>query len=147
MTPVKIRPSLKFIQAGYGVAALFVVAAFAGALYSGQAVQYAAVSALILLWPAGRHIRRSLTHVTIEGDKLRYEQGLLSKTTRTIQLSKIQDVTVRQRLSQRIFGVGDLSIETAGETSRLTLANIDSPQAVADQITEISQGGAARAGR
>ena len=45
--------------------------------------------------------------MTMVGDKLRYEVGMLSKATRTIQLSKVQDVTVRQSLPQRIAGVGD----------------------------------------
>jgi hypothetical protein len=50
----------------------------------------------------------------------------------------VQDVTVRQSVAQRIYGIGDLTIETAGETSRLTFPNIDSPQQVADQIIDIS---------
>ena len=41
-----------------------------------------------------------------------------------------------QSLGQRLFGVGDLSIETAGETSRLTVRSIDEPQEVADRIME-----------
>jgi uncharacterized membrane protein YdbT with pleckstrin-like domain len=78
--------------------------------------------------------------VTLAGDKLRYESGALSKTTRTIQVSKVQDVRVDQSLLQRLIGTGNLSIETAGETSRLTVENIDDPGAVADAITEASQG-------
>ena len=76
--------------------------------------------------------------MTMVGDKLRYETGMLSKATRTIQLSKVQDVTVRQSVAQRMGGVGDLSIETAGETSRLTFPNIDGPQAIADKIIDES---------
>ena len=53
---------------------------------------------------------------------------MTSKTTRNIQISKIQDVRVDQSVSQRIFNVGDLSIETAGESSRLTVHNVDNPQ-------------------
>ena len=33
---------------------------------------------------------------------------------------------------------GDLSIETAGESSRLTFPSIDGPQAVADRIIDAS---------
>jgi uncharacterized membrane protein YdbT with pleckstrin-like domain len=77
--------------------------------------------------------------VTITGDKLRYESGLLSKTTRNIQLSKVQDVRVDQSLGQRMMGVGDISIETSGEASRLEVDNIDEPQAVADEIIAASQ--------
>ena len=77
--------------------------------------------------------------MTILDDKLRYERGLMTRTTRTILISRVQDVTVHQRIGQRIFNVGDLSIETAGESSRETIFNIDRPQEIADHINEHSQ--------
>jgi membrane protein YdbS with pleckstrin-like domain len=98
-----------------------------------------AVAALGLLFPIRRHIRRQSVKMTIAGDKLRYEAGLLSKTTRNIQLSKVQDVRVDQSLGQRMLGVGDISIETSGETSRLEMDNVDAPQAIADEIVAASQ--------
>jgi hypothetical protein len=48
---------------------------------------------------------------------------------------------VHQRLGQRFFGVGDLSIETAGKSSWEAIVNIDRPQEVADHINEHSQRG------
>jgi len=39
---------------------------------------------------------------------------------------------------QRMFGIGNLSIETAGEASRLTIRNVDRPQEVADEILAAS---------
>ena len=98
-----------------------------------------AAAVLLLFVPIRRHIRRQTIKVTLTGDKLRYESGLLSKTTRNIQLSKVQDVRVDQSLGQRMIGVGDLSIETSGESSRLEVDNIDQPQAVADEIIAASQ--------
>jgi len=97
------------------------------------------VAALVLLLPIRRHIRRQSVKMTIAGDKLRYEAGLLSKTTRNIQLSKVQDVRVDQSLGQRMLGVGDISIETSGESSRLEMDNVDAPQAIADEIIAASQ--------
>jgi len=96
---------------------------------------------LLLLWPFKRHLRNRLTKVTILDDRLRYETGFLNRTTRTILISRVQDVTVHQRISQRIFAVGDVSIETAGEASRLSIPDIDRPQQVADQINKHSQKG------
>jgi len=136
-----IHPSLKFIKAGYAITLLVVLAAAGLAVAYEQPVWTAAIALLLFVWPLERHLHRQLTKVTIFEDKLRYELGLFSKTTRTIQLSKVQDVTVRQSLGQRLFGVGDLSIETAGETSRLTVENIDAPQAIADGIIAASQQG------
>jgi uncharacterized membrane protein YdbT with pleckstrin-like domain len=135
-----IRPTLKFIQLGYVILAL--VALGIGVLVYLQAqVLYGFLALFLLLWPLARHLRQRSTKLSVNGDKLRYELGMLSRTTRTIQLSKVQDVTVSQSLSQRMAGVGDLSIETAGETSRLTIINIDRPQEVADKIMEIAQHG------
>jgi len=48
---------------------------------------------------------------------------------------------VHQRAGQRMFGVGDLSIETAGEASRLTIPEIDRPQQIADYINNLSRSG------
>jgi uncharacterized membrane protein YdbT with pleckstrin-like domain len=93
-----IRPTMKFIKLGY--TAVFVVIGLALALASnaGQPLWYAAVATVLLLWPAARQLRRRMTKITITGDKLRYESGFLSKSTRTIQLSKVQDVRVDQSL-------------------------------------------------
>jgi putative membrane protein len=77
--------------------------------------------------------------LTVSSDKLRFETGFLAKSTRTIQLAKVQDVRVDQSLKQRVFGVGTLSIETAGEGSRLAVGDIDQPQALADEIMRRSE--------
>jgi uncharacterized membrane protein YdbT with pleckstrin-like domain len=53
-------------------------------------------------------------------------------------LPKVQDARVDQSVMQRMFGVGDLAIETAGEASRLTLRNVDQPQRVAEEILAAS---------
>jgi uncharacterized membrane protein YdbT with pleckstrin-like domain len=143
MAEVVIRPTMKLIKAGYFVVVCLIVLAFLShyRLESTQPLWFPALSLVLLLWPASRQIRRRLTRMTIAGDKLRYESGFLSKTTRTIQLSKIQDVRVDQTLGQRVLGVGDVAIETAGETSRLTIQNIDAPQQTADRIMEAARKG------
>ena len=95
-----------------------------------------AIAALLLIWPLKRHARRQSIKVTIDGEKSRYESGWFSKSTRIIQLPKVQDVRVNQTMVQRIFGVGDVAIETAGEASRLTVPDLDQPQIVATQILD-----------
>ena len=147
MADMVIRPTMKFIYLGY-VLVIVIVAASVVALTHVQmspqippAVQswIPWLPVLLLLWPLKRHLRNRLTKMTILDDKLRYERGLMTRTTRTILISRVQDVTVHQRVGQRIFGVGDVSIETAGESSRETIFNIDRPQEIADHINEHSQ--------
>jgi len=143
MEELVIRPTMKFVKLGY---AAVIVLLLAGIVAQSRiklpeglpSWVIPGLFALLLLWPASRHWSRQFTKMTMVGDKLRYETGILSKATRTIQLSKVQDVTVRQSLPQRMAGVGDLSIETAGESSRLTFPNIDGPQAIADRIIDAS---------
>ena len=141
-----IRPSMKQIKVLYVLAIIVIIAtaaAYANYLYRQDPAKYPpwvpAIALIVLLVPIRRQIRRQAVKVTISGDKLRYDLGLLSKTTRNIQLSKVQDVRVDQSLGQRMLGVGNISIETSGEASRLTLTNIDSPHAIADEIIAASQ--------
>ena len=145
MEELVVRPSMKFIRLGYVVVILLIIAAAVAQNQCKDSLppslpQWAipAAFALLLIWPITRHWEQRFTKMTMIGDKLRYETGMLSKATRTIQLSKVQDVTVKQSLGQRLGGVGDLSIETAGESSRLTFPNIDRPQVIADKIIDES---------
>jgi uncharacterized membrane protein YdbT with pleckstrin-like domain len=141
-----VRPTAKFLKAGAIAAAIVCLGLEIAylALWASHPYQWVMVlPPLLLLWPAERWLRRQATRTTVTGERLRYETGLLAKSTRTIQLSKVQDVRVEQRLMQRVFGVGNLSIETAGEASRLTLAGVDDPHKLADEIMNRAQAGQA----
>lgn len=145
MADIVIRPSLKFVYAGFAAVLVVVIAAavihFQFLADKGYAPWLPGLSALLLLWPLQRMLRRLTVKITISGEKLRYESGFLSKSTRIIQLPKVQDVRVNQTLVQRIFNVGDVSIETAGESSRLVVQNLDGPNVFAEEIIEASNQG------
>jgi len=91
----------------------------------------------LVITATSQMVRNRFTTMQISGDRLKYEAGMASKTARSIPLHKVQDVTVKQSFGQRVLGLGDLSIETAGETSRLTIEQIASPRVVAEQILDI----------
>lgn len=135
-----IRPTMKFIQIGFALAVLADIAAFAvHYVYlapKNQLPWLPILSGLLLLMPLSNAMKRQFMRLDIKGDKLYWEVGLISKNTRIIQIPRIQDVRVQQSIGQRMFGVGDLSIETAGETSRLTVPNLDNPKALAEEILE-----------
>ena len=137
-----IRPSFKFIQLGFIVVIVLVIAAavvhYEYLRPKQQPPWLPILASLLILWPLSKALRRQFTKMAIEGEKLYYETGGLTNQTRIIQIPKIQDVRVHQSLGQRMFGVGDLSIETAGEASRLTIGNIDQPRALAEQILELA---------
>lgn len=133
-----IRPSMKLVRAGY--TAVFVLLFLAVLAYTNSpdmqklTAWVLAIPALLLLWPMKYHLRCRYTHMTLAGDKLRYETGIFSRSKRVIQLSKVQDVRVDQTVTQRLLRTGNISLETAGETSLLSIRNVDSPDAVTSQI-------------
>jgi uncharacterized membrane protein YdbT with pleckstrin-like domain len=139
-----IRPTAKFLKAGGTFTALVFLALEIAyfAYWRGNENLYLLplVVPLIFLWPLTRWVRWRSTKVTIAGDRLRYETGMGAKSTRTIQLTKLQDVRVDQGVFQRLFDIGDISLETSGETSRLTLYKVDRPHQVADELLDRSHG-------
>jgi uncharacterized membrane protein YdbT with pleckstrin-like domain len=142
MSALTIQPTTKFLKAGAALAALLVIAleiVIFTQVQESARIWLMFLPLLFLLWPAVRYLRWRFTKATIAGDRLRYETGLAAKSTRTIQLTKIQDVRVDQQLVQRMFNIGDLSIETAGESSRLTIHNVDDPQTLADDLMSRAQ--------
>jgi uncharacterized membrane protein YdbT with pleckstrin-like domain len=96
----------------------------------------------IALYGAYKQFMLRRESLSVEAGSLRYAAGLLSRSTRTMELRKVQDVRVDQTFGQRLIGTGDLSIETAGESSRLTMRSVDHPQSVAEAILQAAQGDA-----
>ena len=94
------------------------------------------VPALIVLWTLARHFRLRSTKLSVASGKLRYQTGIRSRTVRTMELSKVQDVKVQQSFMDRILNLGTISIETAGEASGLTIHGIEEPQQIAEYILE-----------
>ena len=140
---MQLRPSIKLIKLVY-IVSLIAAVAIAGYLLSmhdrdDRLWALLLIPAIAILFAAIRHLRRRLTKLTVLEDRLRFEAGLFSKTTRTIELAKVQDVRVDQTLGQRLLNIGDLSLESAGGTSRIVMQSIDRPQEAADHILELSR--------
>jgi hypothetical protein len=63
----------------------------------------------------------------------------VSETIRAMDLSKLQNVFVERTLTQRLWGVGTLVLETASEHGRIAIADIDNPQRIADMLLKASR--------
>ena len=92
-----------------------------------------------LMRDPSRHVKRLATKMTVEGERLQYEEGIFSKSTRTIELAKVQDVRVDQTLMQRMLNVGNLSVETAGGSSRIAIPSIDRPHQAANYMLDLAK--------
>jgi uncharacterized membrane protein YdbT with pleckstrin-like domain len=143
---IVIRPSMKLIRVGYTVVFLFVFGCVLIYANSSAVERFPAwvafLPALLFLWPFRYHLRNRFTQMVLAGDKLRYETGILSRSKRVIQLTKVQDIRVEQSLAQRMLRTGNLSVETAGETSQLTMQNVDDPDQVTEEILRAAHGDA-----
>jgi uncharacterized membrane protein YdbT with pleckstrin-like domain len=97
--------------------------------------------ALIFIWTAVKHFARRFQVMTLSDGRLRYESGLVSRSTRTLDLTRVQDVSVDQSFGQRLLGIGNISIETAGERGGLVMKAIDRPRQIAEYILDSSRQG------
>ena len=108
------------------------------ALYLIVALNYSyywiAPALLIDFYAIIKHISLLSTKLTIDGENVHVDSGLLTKARRSMPLRKLGDVHVEQSLLQRMMGLGDLSISAAGESTRHTIESIDRPQEVCDKI-------------
>lgn len=135
-----IYPSMKTVWASYVLAVIIILAGmWAYFKYEpDEPVWVPAILLVFLIPPIRMHIQRRMLSMRVHDDHLTVEMGLLSRTRRTVDMAKIQDVTVRQTLGQRILGVGDLMLESAGESGAMAIPNLDHPRAIADEILAVS---------
>ena len=134
---VDFHPSAKLLRPFYWAAAIIVGLIFFYSNNTGVNLYWLLViPAVIVVWTFIRQVRLRYTKLSVLPGKVRYETGLFSRSIRTMDLAKIQDVRVDQTLLDRLLSLGTISIETAGETSRLEMAGVEEPQQVADYILD-----------
>ena len=104
-------------------------------VYQGS-MWWLALPVLYDIYVCAQFVESRSRKLIVDGDKLRFESGLLTKQTRTIPLGKIQDVGVQQSMMQRMFGIGAISIAAAGDANRLVMENVADPTAVCDRIMQ-----------
>jgi membrane protein YdbS with pleckstrin-like domain len=135
-TVFTVRPTMLFIKAGYalavvtGIALVFLLASL------GVPASISILLALaLLLIPAYYHVRRNMIKYTVTDSKLQIDKGLISRETKNIPLSKVQDVTVSATIPQRLMGFGDIIIDNASEIGgSIVMHNISKPRHYADLL-------------
>jgi len=88
------------------------------------------------LWVTWRLLVWMNTHFVVTTDKLIFRTGVLSREGREILLERVNDITFRQSLWERIIGAGDLMIESAGEQGQQRFTDIPHPEAVQQEINK-----------
>jgi membrane protein YdbS with pleckstrin-like domain len=142
------RPSFIFVGVWYAIAmALTAAIVIVGAIIDAKiwsplapAVPWitAGLSLLMFVIPIWRHLRQWSETYTLTNQKIEIGSGIIWRTVRTIPLNKIQDVTLRLSLLQRLLGLGDLVIDSAAGTGRVFLRNVSEPQRMSSEILRLA---------
>ena len=129
-----VVPALVTIVVVVAVGAAWVVMP-AGDLQQPGRLAVGVVGLVVLLVAvAGRVLRWSTTHFVLTTERLIFRSGVVAKFGREIPLERINDVTFSQSLLERLVGVGDLLLESAGEHGQSRFSDIRDPEAVQLEI-------------
>jgi len=130
-----INPAFYPVTTAYLVSSFFAVVLTAGLAYFNVNLLFVLLTAVVTFIPAiVRHIQHIHTVFTLTTFKLEVSTGLLSKKTQNIPLRHIQDVSVRESLSERLLGIGDIIVDAPAMESNTTLSNVREPRRYADLI-------------
>jgi uncharacterized membrane protein YdbT with pleckstrin-like domain len=89
-----------------------------------------AAIALSALWLVSRYGRWLTTHFVITNRRVIFRTGLLTKRGIEIPIDRVNTVHFHQGIWERIVGVGDLLIESGGETGQQRFTDIRQPDRV-----------------
>ncbi|MGM0631817.1 MAG: PH domain-containing protein [Pseudomonadota bacterium] len=93
----------------------------------------AAIGILILLiW----YLRCRSTKLEFIGHDLVLETGLLSKHRTELHVRSIRTMKVNQTFANRIFGVGKISIYTAGDDPEIEVAGLPDPHDLREMVKQ-----------
>ena len=129
-----VVPALVTVLVTVAVGAAWAVAP-AGSLQASVRLAVGLAGLLLLaVLVLGRVLRWMTTHFVLTTERLIFRSGIVAKFGREIPLERINDVTFTQSLFERLIGIGDLLIESAGEHGQSTFSDIRDPEAVQLQI-------------
>ena len=90
--------------------------------------------ALAALWLFKRWTIRRTTNFVVTTDRLIYRSGVLSKHGKEIPLERINDISYKQSIWERLIRTGDLQVESGGEQGQERFSNVSNPFDVQNKI-------------
>jgi uncharacterized membrane protein YdbT with pleckstrin-like domain len=83
-------------------------------------------SFLLTVW-----VYLATTFYIVSPDRIEIRRGVIVKRAKSIPFDKITGISLKQTLIQRLFGIGDLFIDTAGDKDlEAVMAGVDYPERV-----------------
>jgi len=118
--------------------ALWITLLFTGSIFRGGAALIAGFAVLAALagFLAWRALCRSHANLVLTNHRLIYCVGVFTRHSREIPIRAITDVSSSQLVLGRIFGYGDLVIESASEYQKAPYFNLPRPEELKLSILE-----------
>jgi len=141
-----IRPSQVINYAAYLSAALQM--AICAALFAVLRRYWPMLSVIVLAIPLVAilglatltWLKTATTSYHFAKSRLTWRTGILSRNTESLELYRVADVTMRQPLFQRLFGVGRIVISSADANHReVVLEGVPQPDRFRDWLTDAVQ--------
>jgi hypothetical protein len=83
-----------------------------------------------VLWK-GRPFLSLVEHFTITTERLKITTGLASRHVENFELIRLQDIDFKQGMTERMFGIGDITIRGADPSNpEIKLRNVSKPEEV-----------------
>jgi len=116
-----------------------VVVAVVLAIFDAPVWTYLVIAGLVVLLVTGGLIRWANTLHVITNERLVYRAGFIAKRGTEIPLEVIQNVAFNQSVLERVFGTGDLMIESAGTHGQTRYRDIPNPEGVQSLIYKMRE--------
>lgn len=106
--------------------------------WSRSGATYLVLAGLVLSlgWLVVTLVKWRTTYFVVTNHRLISRQGALARNSVEIPLDRIANVNFNQRIFERLIGVGDIVIESAGKDSKQTFSDIARPDEVQKIIHE-----------
>jgi membrane protein YdbS with pleckstrin-like domain len=151
---VELRPHWVFFAGPLAIAALTVVAVVAllvavPAIPNWGADVLLALAAVPVLWFAGRLLRWRGYTLALTTTRVLVRRGVFDRNITQLRLQRITEISLSQKLWERVLQTGRLIIDVQGEDDAVVIEFVRKPQIVQrvinGQINELIGGGSAEA--
>ncbi|CAA9311829.1 MAG: membrane-flanked domain [uncultured Friedmanniella sp.] len=92
---------------------------------------------LAVFWTVLPFLRWRTTTYTLTNRRLVTRRGIVSKTSKDLPLSRVNDVSSQRSLSDRVLGCGTLNVQTASEAGVIALVDVPEVEHVHQTMTQL----------
>ncbi len=141
MADIDIRPSVRQAHALLVLCAVPVAALLRYVYFTEPDAPKALLLAglLPLVFPLRLYLKAWSRRLVVEDGVARLKEGLLSQRETALALERLEKSSVRRTFWQRMWGIGDLVLESAAESGGIAMEDIDDPQAVERELLQLSR--------